>query len=79
MTDLRFNDVVIESTGMIGPDGRYHSAVCSTCSEKHTVELYEFDDLFPLSDEEMKYVAEKKAWECCHFGEKPLDGFPEKP
>lgn len=79
MTDLRFNDVVIESTGMIGPEGEYHIAVCSTCSENHKAKRHEFNSFFPLSDEEMEYVAEMKAWKCCHEGDEPIDGFPESP
>jgi len=30
-------------------------------------------------DEILAYVAEMRAWQCCHEGEDPIDGFPEQP
>lgn len=27
----------------------------------------------------LKYVAEMRAYNCCHEGEEPLDGYPEQP
>lgn len=101
MTDLRFHDVVIESTSMIGPEGEYHTAVCKPCSTQHKVTKDEFDrmDLYTLvetddgfetkpanelerrdnADEILEYVAEMRAWNCCHKGEQPIDGFPDEP
>lgn len=29
--------------------------------------------------EVLRYVAEMRAWNCCHEGVEPLDGFPEQP
>jgi len=77
MTDLLFNDVVIESSKMIGPEGEYHTAVCKSCSTKHykyKKHCFQFD-----SNEFIKYVAEMKAWNCCHENAEPLDGYPSRP
>jgi len=100
MSDHRFDDIVIESNSMIGPEGKYHTAVCKTCSSQHKVTRDEFEraDLYTLvstedgletkplneldrhnSDEILAYVAEIRAWQCCHEGEEPLDGFPDTP
>jgi hypothetical protein len=101
MSDRRFDDIVIESTSMIGPEGKYHTAVCKTCSSQHKVTSDEFErtDLYTLvstedgldtkptnelerrdnADEILAYVAEMRAWNCCHENEEPLDGFPETP
>jgi len=27
----------------------------------------------------LAYVAEMRAWNCCHEGEEPIDGFPDEP
>jgi len=27
----------------------------------------------------LQYVAEMRAWNCCHEGEEPIDGFPDEP
>lgn len=27
----------------------------------------------------LAYVAEMRAWNCCHQGQEPIDGLPEKP
>lgn len=94
MSDLRFNDVVIESTKMIGPSGERHTAVCKTCSTQKTAEIGEFENdrlhnldgsnYNPLlhsdnSDQVLQYVAEMRVWNCCHEGQEPIDGFPEDP
>lgn len=101
MTDLTFSDVVIESNGMIGPDGKYHTAICKTCSKQHKVTKGEFmrSDLYRLvrtndgldteqanelehkdnPDDIMQYVAEMRAWNCCHEGGEPRGGFPDEP
>lgn len=101
MTDKRFEDVVIESTSMIGPDGEYHTAICKMCSQQHKVSIddFEMDSLYRLVPQEdgfyteplnaldrndeykkvLEYVAEMRAWQCCHEGQEPLDGFPDEP
>jgi hypothetical protein len=90
MTDLRFNDVV-ETTLMIGPDGKSVKGICKSCSEqqKITMEDFRMDTLFNLDgsgvipsrvDEDViEYVASMRSWNCCHENETPIDGFPEKP
>lgn len=52
MTDHRFNDIVIESNSMIGPEGEYHTAICKTCSTQHkvTIEDFKMDNLYRLVD-----------------------------
>lgn len=101
MVDYRFDDIVIESHSMIGPEGEYHTAVCKTCSTKHKVTIDDFDmdhlhRLVPQEDgfytepanaldrnddykEILEYVAEMRAWNCCHEGDEPIDGFPDEP
>lgn len=36
-------------------------------------------DLNDSYKEVLRYVAEMRAWNCCHEGEEPLDGFPDEP
>lgn len=101
MTDRRFYGIVIESNAMIGPEGEYHTAICKTCSQQHTVTIddFEMDSLYRLVEtpdgydtepanaierddnykEVLRYVAEMRAWQCCHEGEEPIDGFPDEP
>jgi hypothetical protein len=60
MTDKRFDDVVIESNQMIGPDGQYHTAICKTCSKQHKVSIndFEMDNLYQLVEGEDGYETE---------------------
>ena len=38
------------------------------------------DELPRLHGErELRYVAAMRAWNCCHEGGEPLDGYPEEP
>jgi hypothetical protein len=30
-------------------------------------------------ERELRYVASMRAWNCCHEGQEPLDGYPEEP
>ena len=30
-------------------------------------------------EDELRYVATMRAWNCCHEGEEPYDGYPEEP
>lgn len=90
MSDLRFDDVV-ETTRMIGYDGRYAKSTCKSCSEQRRVSKEEFrlDNFYNLDGSKviprdvdidvLEYVAGMRAWNCCHEGQKPLDGFPEEP
>jgi len=79
MSDLRFNDVVIESNSMTGPSGEYHTAVCRTCSTKHKATSDEYIGQLSDSGKVLRYMAEMKTWFCCHDGDEPLDGFPDQP
>lgn len=88
MTDRRFNEIVIEASSLRGPHGRSYKACCSSCGTYHRVDAQEFerDDLAGgtyvpsiVGAEEMGYVAKMRAWNCCHEGEQPMDGFPEDP
>lgn len=89
-TDLYFYDVVIESRKM--QDG--WRATCRSCSTVHKAKRDEFkkDNLFNLDGSKvntlnladkpsimLEYVAEMRAWHCCHEDEEPYDGLPEAP
>ena len=94
MVDLRFRDIVLESreTRTV-EDGvlvnRGWRATCKTCSTVHTVDVSEFDvpvPMFsngekhiPIDRAVFRFVAEMRAWNCCHDGDEPYDGFPEEP
>lgn len=79
MVDLRFDEVV-ESDGMQGvqPDLHYRS-LCKECGTYTEVYRREWRHAILVDEEEMKYVADMRAWNCCREGEEPLDGFPEDP
>jgi len=86
MTDFRFEDIV-DSTRMIGPDGRYVKSVCKSCSTQRTVMRDDFSrntvkgsSYVPSSVtiEMLEYVAKMRAWNCCHEGDEPCDSFPEE-
>ena len=83
MTDLIFNDIVTIKSNHTGV-----KAHCKTCSTWHTVTRDELskenlrgDEHVPLGvDSSVKeYIAGMRAWNCCHEGNEPRDGFPEKP
>lgn len=78
--DLNFDEVVSEcsSTTTEGYTRGYR-ALCSTCGTYQTVDINEFRLSFGVGEAEMSYVAKMRAWNCCHEGEEPLDGFPEEP
>ncbi|EGQ44270.1 MAG: hypothetical protein J07AB43_00360 [Candidatus Nanosalina sp. J07AB43] len=86
--DYRFDEIV-ELQTMIGPQGKFGKAICKECSEVHKCTLDEFDSprLVHLNGspvnlaepEHCHYVAQMRAWNCCHEGDKPLDKFPEEP
>ena len=91
MTDLRFDDVV-DTTHMAGPSGEYVQSVCKTCSKQRKVYRDEFtlDNLYTwasgdgfiphdVDKDVLRFVAGMRAWNCCHEGDVPLDGFPEEP
>jgi len=86
MSDVMFNNVVQNIQFEYKRDiNRYLSqpkpskcqALCSTCGTYHEAT---FDELTPRPGEsELQYVASMRAWNCCHEGIEPYDGFPEKP
>lgn len=86
MSDLRFDDVV--TTVQVEYDGyREHRpsvrepvrcrALCVTCGTYHESSMDELPRLH--GERELRYVAAMHAWNCCHEGEEPLDGYPEDP
>ncbi|MFC6873185.1 hypothetical protein [Halobellus marinus] len=94
MVDLLFQDVVLDSRGTRTTENgvlvdKGWRATCKTCSTVHKVDLAEFDvpvttfdsgeKHIPVDDEVFRFVAEMRAWNCCHEGEEPYDGFPEAP
>jgi len=94
MVDLLFQNVVRASRETkTFEDGvlvnRGWRAMCKTCSTVHTVDVSEFDvpiptfgngqKHIPIDKEVFRYVAEMRAWNCCHEGEVPYDGFPDEP
>jgi len=77
-TDLILEDIV-ETTRMIGRRGRYVTSVCKTCGTQHKCTLDEFGSKsFLIEQGGLEYVAEMRAWNCCHDGAVPLDGYPEE-
>ena len=94
MTDLHFRDVVTNSSEVRTSDdgvliSRGWRAMCETCSTVHRIDESEFDvpittfsngeKHIPISSEVFQYVAEMRAWNCCHEGQEPYDGFPQTP
>lgn len=90
MTDLRFNDVVSNvnydykkiNTTSSRRKANKCKALCSTCGKYHTACSSEGneDELMPgFGKDVLKYVATMRAWNCCHEGAEPHDGFPEPP
>ena len=94
MVDLHFGDVVLDSREFTTFENgarvdKGWRAMCKTCSTVHKVGLSEFNipvttfrdrtkDI-PVDDEVFKFVAEMRAWNCCHEGVEPYDGFPDAP
>lgn len=86
MTDFRFDDIV-DSTVMLGQEGKYIKSVCKSCSTQYKVTRNEFSrdtlngsSYIPSSVtiNMLKYVSKMRAWNCCHENDKPIDGLPEK-
>jgi hypothetical protein len=79
MSDKRFDEVV-DSDGLRGvqPDLHYRS-LCKECGEHSEVYKREWRQPILVDKEEMKYVADMRAWNCCMADEEPLDGFPDDP
>jgi len=77
--DLRFDDVV-EYTKLTDHRGMSAVAICKTCSTRHRCDRDSFPErsLF-VSQDQMLYLAEMRAWNCCHQDDEPLDGYPEDP
>lgn len=79
MSDLRFDEVVTDDRSFRLNDKQAHKALCSTCGEWSEVTIEEFRWPFSTEQEDLRYVAQMRAWNCCHQTDDPLDGFPEKP
>ena len=86
MTDLHFRDVVTNVQFEYDREiNRYVNeprpstcrTLCSTCGTYHEATV---DELSTRAGEtELRYVASMRAWNCCHEGVEPYDGFPEEP
>jgi hypothetical protein len=79
----------------VGEKERGYRALCADCGTYHTVRRKEFgkerdnplgsgDGTFfsipyDIETEELRYVAQMRAYNCCNEGTEPLDGFPETP
>ncbi len=86
MSDQRFDGVV--TTVRVEYDGYEEhrpgvskavrcQALCATCG---TYRVATMDELAALDGEtELRYVDSLRAWNCCHEGVDPLDGYPEEP
>ena len=94
MVDYHFRDIVQNSKELKTFDdgvlvGRGWQAMCKTCSTVHETDHSEFDvpittfdngeKHIPIDEEVFRFVAEMRAWNCCHEGTEPYDGFPEAP
>ena len=86
MSDLRFDDVVT-TVQVEYDDYKEHrpgvrepvrcQALCATCGTYHESSVDELPRLH--GERELRYVAAMRAWNCCHEGGEPLDGYPEEP
>jgi len=86
MTDLQFRNVVTNirfeydreiNRYLDEPKPSQCQVLCSTCGTYHKATI---DELMPRCEEdELQYVASMRAWNCCHEGVEPYDGFPEEP
>jgi len=94
MVDYHFHDIVHNSEELKTFEdgvlvGRGWRAMCKTCSTVHKTDDSEFDvpittfdngeKHIPIDKEVFRFVAEMRAWNCCHEGTEPYDGFPEAP
>jgi|GEM_PF-2192804 len=86
MTDLDFSAVVTKVRFEYNRDRRHSAgerkpsrcqALCSTCGTYHAATVEEM--AARVGKEELRYVASMRAWNCCHEGIEPYDGFPEVP
>ena len=86
MTDLQFHDVVSDINFEYDRErNRYRDepkpskcqALCSTCGTYHEVTVSELS--LRCEQDVFQYVASMRAWNCCHEGVEPYDGFPEEP
>jgi len=79
MVDFRFSEIVtnVQKMNAIRSENDYR-ALCSSCGNYAKVDKDEFE-LTLISDETLEYVVKMRAWNCCHEGEEPLDGHPERP
>jgi len=86
MTDRQFHNVVTDSRFEYDRDiNRYLTepkpskcrALCSTCGTYHEATVEELSTR--CEEAELEYVASMRAWNCCHEGVEPYDGFPEEP
>jgi hypothetical protein len=88
MTDQKFDDVVIEGQSTGYGKERGYRALCATCGEYQECRASEYERTdarggkyipHTVGEEDMAYVARMRAWNCCHEGEEPIDGFPDDP
>lgn len=79
MSDTEFYDVV-DSKGVKGvqPELHYRS-ICTDCDTAHNVYRREWRQPLLVDEEEMRYVADMRAWNCCHMEEHPADSYPQDP
>lgn len=86
MTDLRFRGVVTNvrfeydreiNRYVSDPKPSECQALCSTCGTYHDATVDELS--VRVGEDELRYVASMRAWNCCHEGVEPYDGFPEEP
>mgnify|MGYP000707534156 FL=1 len=86
MTDLQFGAVVTDvqfeydheiNRYLSDPKPNECRALCSTCGTYHEATLDELSTR--VGEAELRYVASMRAWNCCHEGVEPYDGFPEEP
>jgi hypothetical protein len=86
MTDLHFRDVVTKvrfeydreiNRLLSDPKPSKCQALCSTCGSYHEATVEELSTL--AGEAELRYVASMRAWNCCHEGDTPYDGFPDEP
>lgn len=86
MTDLQLRHVVTDiqfeydreiNRYLDEPKPSSCQALCSTCGTYHEVTLEELSRR--CEEEEYQYVVSMRAWNCCHEGVEPYDGFPEEP
>ena len=86
MTDLHFRDVVTDirfeynreiNRYLKEPKPSECRALCSACGTYHEATIEELSSR--AEEKELQYVASMRAWNCCHEGAEPSDGFPDVP